>query len=227
MDIPFPQREINVTQVTPELRAEARRADLERRRGILAGVDLFRNLPESTFGPLAERLQKHEFAGGEVIIRQGDSGDSLYIIRNGEVGVRLAVEGSEREVAVLKAGAFFGEMSLLTGEARKATCVAKGDCICYVLDRDGFEVILQANEAIAADISNTLAKRQTALEAERSGLNAAATAKSAEATSKHILGRIKNFFRLKPQSFRNATECVRRVSKQGRRLDTQVRRRLP
>jgi len=196
MEISYPQRNVNLQLVNEETRKQTRAADINRRRSILAGVDLFREVPQQTRDDLAERMKKLTFADGEVIIRQGDPGDSLYVIRNGEVVVQVEVGGQTREVAVLRDGAFFGEMSLMTGEARKATCMARGDATVYLLDKAGFQEILQQNEQIIEGISTKLTQRQLALEAQREGA-AAVSQQKVEQQSGQLLARIKNFFRLK------------------------------
>ena len=196
MEVPYPQRVVHTHAITPEAKAETRREDIARRRRILAGIDLFRDVPQQTRDDLAERLRKLTFGDGEVIIRQGDPGDSLYVIRNGEVTVRVHVNGTSREVAVLRDGAFFGEMSLMTGETRKATCLARGDATVYLLDKAGFEEILRQNEQIIESISAKLTQRQMDLEAQREGAAAVSAQKVAQ-QSNQLLARIKNFFRLK------------------------------
>ena len=110
--------------------------------------------------------------------------------------VQVEVGGQTREVAVLRDGAFFGEMSLMTGEARKATCMARGDATVYLLDKAGFQEILQQNEQIIEGISTKLTQRQLALEAQREGA-AAVSQQKVEQQSGQLLARIKNFFRLK------------------------------
>ena len=71
---------------------------------------------------------------GETVIRQGERGDSLYLIARGVVAVLIAVDGKPSErVASLHAGEFFGEMALLTAERRNATVRAVTDCQVYEL----------------------------------------------------------------------------------------------
>ena len=127
----------------------------------------------------------------------GRSGDSLYLISSGQVGVRLEVEGAEREVATLKDGEFFGEMSLMTGEPRRATCAAKTDVTCYVIEYRAFHHVLSERPKIAEDISAILATRQMALAGEREGLSAEARARRAAENSSRLLARIRDFFHLR------------------------------
>src|SRR6185503_6861686 len=101
------------------------------RLSVLKRIEIFAPLDDSHREVLAQGIRSVNFAGGEAIIRQGEPGDSLYVLKEGEVAIRVAVDGAEREVAKLKTGDFFGEMSLMTGEPRRATVAATGDVACY------------------------------------------------------------------------------------------------
>ena len=68
------------------------------------------------------------FGDGETIVAQADPGESAYVIAEGRA--RVSLDRGDTEVAVLSAGQYFGEMSLLTGEARTATVRARGDARC-------------------------------------------------------------------------------------------------
>jgi CRP-like cAMP-binding protein len=104
------------------------------------------------------------YGPGEVVLRQGDPGDSLYVVRSGSVAVQLGSLGARKEVATLSAGQFFGEMSLMTGESRAATVVAKSDCECYVVDKQAFQAILEERPELANVISDILSRRQVAFD---------------------------------------------------------------
>jgi CRP-like cAMP-binding protein len=100
----------------------------------------------------------------------------------------------EKEVATLGVGAFFGEMSLLTGEPRRATVVAKDDVECYVIDRAPFEQILRHNIGLAEEIGRLLSEREMRNKIDREGLSAEAA--RAHADHQALLSRIKDFFGL-------------------------------
>ena len=74
---------------------------------------------------LAEGLHVRLFAPGETILRQGDAGESFFVIHRGHVSVHVGTDGAQQEVARLGAGQFFGEMSLMTGDRRSATVRAR------------------------------------------------------------------------------------------------------
>ncbi len=109
------------------------------------------------------------FAHGEAIVREGDAGDSFYLIERGTVAVTIGGNdgGAADTIHHLAAGAYFGEMSLLTGEPRSATVVAESDVAVLELGRAGFEQILVANPALLEPISQIAAHRQEAQQAAR------------------------------------------------------------
>jgi small-conductance mechanosensitive channel/CRP-like cAMP-binding protein len=163
MEIPFPSSNINVTELNEE---RARRKDDEeyaRRVDALSRVDVFRALDAEKIDRLTRRLRMVIFGPGETILRQGDPGDSLYVVRSGQVAVQVGVLGAFKEVTTLSEGQFFGEMSLMTGAMRAATIVAKSDAECYIVDKESFQEIVQEKPELAGVISEILAQRQVAL----------------------------------------------------------------
>ena len=76
------------------------------------------------------------FGNGEAIVRQGEPGDSMYVLCSGPVAVVL--EPDRQEVATIRSGGYFGEMSLLTGEPRSATVVARGEAVVLELTAEVF-----------------------------------------------------------------------------------------
>jgi CRP-like cAMP-binding protein len=154
---------VNLTEINEE---RARRKDDEeyaRRVDALSRVDVFRALDAEKIDRLTRRLRMVIFGPGETILRQGDPGDSLYVVRSGQVAVQVGVLGAFKELAVLSEGQFFGEMSLMTGAMRAATVVAKTDAECYIVDKESFQEIVQEKPELAGVISEILAQRQVAL----------------------------------------------------------------
>ena len=120
-----------------------------RRVDALSRVDVFRALDAEKIDRLSRRLRHVVFGPGEIILRQGDPGDSLYVVRGGQVAVQIGVLGASKEIATLGDGQFFGEMSLMTGESRTATVVAKTDVECYIVDKEAFQEIVQEKPELA------------------------------------------------------------------------------
>jgi small-conductance mechanosensitive channel/CRP-like cAMP-binding protein len=160
----------------------------------LRSVELLASLDDAALERLAARMRHLDFTAGEPIVRQGEAGDSLYIVHEGEVGVRVQVDGSTAEVATLAPGQIFGEMALLTGEPRSASCTARTEVSCYVIDRAAFESLLAQSPEIAQRLAAVLATRQAALEAEREGLSAAAQARREVAQHSRLRTRIRDLF---------------------------------
>ena len=155
MEIPFPSRNINVTEMNEDRIQRKRDEEYARRVDALSRVDVFRALDAEKIDRLARRLRQVVFGPGEVILRQGDPGDSLYVVRGGQVAVQIGVLGAHKEVATLGDGEFFGEMSLMTGESRTATVVAKSDVECYIVDKEAFQEIVQEKPELAGRRSAT------------------------------------------------------------------------
>jgi CRP-like cAMP-binding protein len=128
-------------------------------------------------------------------VRQGDAGDSMYIVISGQVAINYAGrDGKEMQVAVVSPGDFFGEASLLTGETRNSSAVALSRVDCYELQKAGLEGVLGSRADLAEDMSVVLAHRLAELDITRQRLHLE-TARLLEAESQtQILARIRRFF---------------------------------
>ena len=193
----IPAQAVFLTEDTSERKAEKSRADRERRLRAVASVELFRRLEEDERAHLADGLRYAPFARGETLTRQGAEAHWLYMVIEGEVAVRVAVEdGLVREVARLGGGSFFGEMSLMTGEPRSATVVALTDVECFRLDRATFQDVIRRRPEVAADIAEVLARRRVELEAAKENLGEEAKRRRLAAAKDHLLDKIRGFFGL-------------------------------
>ncbi|HYX64357.1 MAG TPA: mechanosensitive ion channel family protein [Burkholderiales bacterium] len=177
-----------------EAHADAvRRREIGRRLEMLRGVDLFSVLSEDEIGEVAERLQYAPFARGDIITKQGNIAHWLYIVAFGEVEVRYEPEAGEPQVlATLRPGQFFGEMALLTGDARSATVISKTDVECYRLDRVSFQGLLLSRPEIAEGMSRVLSSRKPELEKVREAFATQPVAAPVE--SADLLRKIQRFF---------------------------------
>ena len=173
-----------------------RKRELGRRLELLRQVDLFSVLSEDEMNELAERLQYAPFARGDVITKQGNIAHWLYIIMFGEVDVRYEPpNAAPQTVSTLRAGQFFGEMALLTGDARSATVVAKTDVECYRLDGKSFQGLLLGRPQIAEGIARVIASRKPELEKVREVYTTQPMQVPSEQAD--ILTRIRRFFGLR------------------------------
>jgi len=104
-------------------------------REVLPKTPLFSSFDEERLVAVIESVRLVELVDGQVLFRQGDPADALYVIAEGEVVVLTRVAGGEREVTRLKDGAFFGEIALLTAQPRNATIRAAAPTRLLALDR--------------------------------------------------------------------------------------------
>jgi small-conductance mechanosensitive channel/CRP-like cAMP-binding protein len=189
----IPASAIFLTPDTPEREQRKLSDELGRRTHALGSVDLFRGLAQETRDELAAEIVYTPFARGEAVTREGENDDGLYMLVEGECSVRIGKGGEEKEVARLAAGQFFGEMSLMTGEARTASVIAATDMVCYRLDKPAFERILRHTPGLADQIAETLAVRRTALTAVRDEKEEVQQAR-VQSAKQDLLGRIRGFF---------------------------------
>lgn len=91
---------------------------------------------------LVDHGRARTFADGQTIFEEGDPGPEMYVIREGKVRISGTSQGRETVLSVLNKSDFFGEMSLLTGRPRSATCRAVGDVELLVIDKAQFDVLV-------------------------------------------------------------------------------------
>jgi len=110
----------------------------------LQHVHLFANLTRAELSQIADCLESLPFNDGEYILRQGEKGDTFYIIVEGEVLATQMPHGAEREKEVgrMKVGDYFGERALLTHQPRAANVIAVGNVKLAAMDRSAFERLL-------------------------------------------------------------------------------------
>jgi CRP-like cAMP-binding protein len=158
--IPYPiQVHIDQGPVSPQ--AESRSGLAE----ALNTVEIFGSLSDRQRIELAEASRPSLYAAGEVIVHEGDEGSSMFVMSRGEATVTLLE--AEGAVARLRKGAFFGEMSLLTGEPRSATVIAATDCELLEIGGDAFRRIVLPDPELVERITSAVAARRADLEVHR------------------------------------------------------------
>ena len=175
----------------------ARNEPADRRRGFatspigLAEIDLFTGLDDVDRARLAEGRPEHLFGAGERIVRQGDAGQSMFVVLDGRV--RITLEPSGQEVAVTSRGGFFGEMSMLTGDPRTATVSALDDAHLLEISAQRFRDLAVMRHGLVEHVSELVSARRAGLASAR----AAAEEAQAGATSRAgLLERIKKYLSL-------------------------------
>jgi uncharacterized membrane protein len=127
---------------------------------LLAEVPFFQLLDERERSALAEQLDVVRFSAGQTIFNYGDPGDSLYVIRSGEVEIFVKDDTGERILLeTARAGDFFGELSLLDGGARNASVLATQDAELLKLSRGDLDHFVRLQPAAAMDLLAATGRR--------------------------------------------------------------------
>ena len=117
---------------------------------LLAQIPMFSSLGAEELEQLSSVLQPWRYGKGEVIFHQGDLATALFIVRKGEVAIRLSTaEGKERLLTLLKRGDSFGEMALLDGEPRSTDAVAREETSVLRLQREDFQRFVESRPYVA------------------------------------------------------------------------------
>merc|ERR1711939_315490 len=111
--------------------------------GILARNFMFAALAEAEANIILDAVEEQIFQKGERVIKQGDSGDFMFVIESGALDCLIVKDGSEVVVKTCEAGDAFGELALLYNAPRAASVQAKDRCVCWKLDRETFNHIVK------------------------------------------------------------------------------------
>jgi CRP/FNR family cyclic AMP-dependent transcriptional regulator len=107
-------------------------------------IQLFDGLTDNELKALSTALQKKNYKRGDTIFKEGESGETLYIIKHGEIKVcKAGVTGEPQTLTLLKDGDICGEMSFLDGRPHTATLIAIIDTEVYQVERKDFESLIE------------------------------------------------------------------------------------
>jgi small-conductance mechanosensitive channel/CRP-like cAMP-binding protein len=202
IEFPSPARTVHLHEVSEESRRRERERALEKRDRALKCVDFLDVLAPEDHKTLAAAVYLRRYAADEVIVREGEKSSELFIIDSGEVVVEVSRQrdgqrtGTQLPVARLGAGKFFGEMSLMTGEERKATVRAATECTLLVVDHDAFHDTLAAHPEIIERMSEILAQRQAELEETVQSSRDRKSMLPMSDRSNRLISQIRGFFNL-------------------------------
>lgn len=135
-------------------------------RDALARVPLFSGLAPRHLKKLADLTEEQQYMEGARVVREGDIGDTFYVIREGEAKV---VSGAGRVVNRLRPGDFFGEISLLDGGPRTATVIADTPLRMLALPRKAFLQVLKQEPVVGVKLLGHTALMLRRLERSPSG----------------------------------------------------------
>ncbi len=196
MEIPLPRRVLLTQRMLDAKRAALAGQEQAGRVEVLSRLPLFASMTGDECRALAAQLAEAPYLAGDVISREGEISDSMFVLAGGAVAVYRGGGEDRKLLTELGAPDYFGEMGLLTGQARSATVVARGEVLCYRLDRQGFDAILRARPALAQAMSQTVAERQAANDATLKALSDEARASQAKGRAADLFRRVQGFFGL-------------------------------
>jgi CRP/FNR family transcriptional regulator, cyclic AMP receptor protein len=117
---------------------------------LLRNVPIFKELDDGELEEVAAICREEKFVSGSYIFREGELGNRLYLISEGEVRISRVVPGSgEEALAVLKTGSLFGEMAVFDRGERSTDAISNGGTTCLTISRPDFEMLLDFNREIA------------------------------------------------------------------------------
>ena len=190
IEIPVATHAVSITPLPPP-EPENPAAVLDRRVATLDRLGLFAPLGNGLLRQLAADSLERVFAAAEPVIRQGDAGESMFVILSGRVEVTVRdQDGPEVRLAELTAGDFFGEMSLITGAPRVATVTATEETRVMEVSKDSFRHVLEARPELVDELGRALHVRM----AERAQAVAGITPTGPEVQD--IFRKIRDFFSL-------------------------------
>jgi len=123
-------------------------------------IKFFANINMGLLEMILERINLYQYAKGEKVCRQGDEGDSFYVVSQGKLKVSVR-EGFifSKTLAHLSPGDCFGEMALINRAARNATVTCEEDTKLFVLLTDTFDQMLKENPEFAVEIKRLANER--------------------------------------------------------------------
>jgi len=198
--IAYPTRTVLLRHVERE---ERRRTEEKQQAAVelLSQLPFFGELDGDAVGHLATGAVHQHFGSGEVLVREGETGESMFVVEHGRV--RVTKSGGEIGtgvvvLATLGEGAFFGEMSLLTGAPRSATVTSEGGCEVLVLSKAALAPLLEHDPQLAEQLSEAVMARRAETAATLEDRRDRHRETGEERAEGSLLARIRAFFKLPP-----------------------------
>jgi len=119
---------------------------------LLSHMQIFKELPPKALEALAQTVEEVRYGAGEVVFKEGETGDCLFLVVSGDIIIRKFIDrskGTHKIISYLGSGDCFGEMALLDKGSRSATAQAKDTCVLLRLKRDHLFDLLSKNPAAA------------------------------------------------------------------------------
>jgi CRP-like cAMP-binding protein len=126
--------------------------DLRRLRDCLQGTFFLERLKVTELDKLMSVMKKLKVPAGYTVFKQGDKGDTFFLVSKGQLSFLVRKGKEEKKVAELRPLDYFGETALISDAPRSATVKAETDCELFILHKADFHEILMANSWIAEEI---------------------------------------------------------------------------
>lgn len=195
LPIPAPQRRITMVEQNAATRERDLQSSIVSVEKALQQVPFLAPLPSELLHELAIHTERRLYAQGELVIQQGDYGEEFFIVERGQAEVVVDSQAGFEHVASVGPAQFFGEMSLMTGEERKATVRAETEVAVLVVSKEALAPLLEAAPEVAREISGVLAAREHELVRHSQFPSRHSNAEASERRGE-LLARIRQFFSL-------------------------------
>jgi small-conductance mechanosensitive channel/CRP-like cAMP-binding protein len=165
---------------------------------ILGNTPLFKPVRLEDLEVLARKMERRHMQAGEILVHEGDRGESLFILIEGLLEVRLRTDAGEKAVGHIGPGECFGEMSLLTGERRAATIVGAVESIVYEVAKEPMSELMAQRPELADALATLLAERQLGTELALHDEEGRDSEAETDGFARQLVSRMREFFELRP-----------------------------
>ncbi|MFT5218439.1 MAG: small-conductance mechanosensitive channel/CRP-like cAMP-binding protein [Planctomycetota bacterium] len=163
---------------------------------LLAEIDLFQTCSIEELEILSQDVRTNRYRPNDIVISEGDEGDSLLVITNGLVHVtRKKPRGRHQSVTRLGIGQCIGEMSMLTGSLRSATVQAVTDCEVVEIPKESINLLIEKRPDLVDELARTMSERRAADELIAEHNPESSRRLSLQDIAERFGNRIRSFFR--------------------------------
>jgi small-conductance mechanosensitive channel/CRP-like cAMP-binding protein len=157
------------------------------RMDLLSNIDLFQEFSNELLEAITGSFELKRLKNEEILINQGDDGESLFVLVEGLLEVSIQLDGEKKHLTLLRPGSFLGEMALLTGEKRSADVTSSIESLVGELTKKSIMSLAGENPEILEKMTSVVAKR-------RLKNKEALTKDQEENEQKNLMDRVTNFF---------------------------------
>lgn len=134
---------------------------------VLKKISLFKELEETRLEEVASICRKKSYREGAVVIREGEPGDEMYVVMEGEVGISRRIDTElpggkrisfEKKLAVLGPGSYFGEVAVLENEVRSATVRAESAIKTLVIKKDRIQELMEKDPVLGFRVLQAMSR---------------------------------------------------------------------